>query len=292
MPRGVPKSGFRMTKKRLAGGKIGNKNAGVLTAHTSPVVVSTETEQEIREKLTLRFSAMNEMAESAVQGDVRALIISGPAGVGKSHGVTEILTKHNPYHIHISGYVRPTGLYKTLHEFRAPGSVIVFDDADSIFSDDVSLNLLKAACDSRKVRTLSWLTETKMEDEAGDQLPRSFEFEGTVIFITNMDFDFMIDRGSKLSPHLQAMISRSNYLDMAMKTKKDYLVRIKQVIEGGMLRDKGLNKAAEAEIIEFIDENQDKFRELSLRMVDKVSDWYLSKPTNWKNLAKLGCCRI
>jgi hypothetical protein len=250
-----------------------------------------ETEAQIREKLTERFSALELMTQSAVNGDVRAVVVSGPAGLGKSHGVSKILEEHQPHHTIVRGYVRPTGLYKTLYEFRHPGSVVVFDDADSIFSDDISLNLLKAACDTTKKRSLSWLSETKMEDEDGDRMPRNFEFEGTVIFITNYDFDEMVSRGSKLAPHFSALISRSMYLDMAMKTKKDYLVRIKQVIEQGMLRERNMTLADEVEIVSFIESNQDKMRELSLRMVVKVAALKQSHPTKWQSLARVVCCR-
>jgi hypothetical protein len=82
---------------------------------------------------------------------------------------------------------------------------------------------LKAATDSTKGRKLQWLAETKMLDEEGDRMPRFFDFEGSVIFITNYDFDEFIDRGHKLSPHFEALISRSHYLDLAMKTKQDYV---------------------------------------------------------------------
>lgn len=283
MPRGVPKAGFRMTKNRRS------STAKMQLRAAAPV--SVETEAQIREKLTERFAALELMTESAVTGEVRAVVVSGPAGLGKSHGVSKILEQHNPYHTIVRGYVRPTGLYKTLYEYRHPGSVVVFDDADSIFSDDVSLNLLKAACDTTKKRVLSWLTESKMEDEDGERLPRNFEFEGTVIFITNYDFDDMVERGNKLAPHFSALISRSMYLDMAMKTKKDYLVRIKQVIEGGMLRDRNMTKTDENQIVDFIEKNQDKLRELSLRMVVKVAALLQSHPTKWQSLARVVCCK-
>lgn len=287
MPRGVPKAGFRMTKNRIA-------NGGFVAAQTVPVVqqeVVVETEEQIRQKLAERFEALRLMTESAIDGISRAVVVSGPAGLGKSYGVTQMLEKHQPYHTIVRGYVRATGLYKTLYEYRHAGSVVVFDDADSIFGDDISLNLLKAACDTTKKRVLSWLSETKMEDEEGDSLPRSFEFEGTIIFITNYDFDDLINRGNKLAPHFMAMISRSMYLDMAMKTKRDYIVRIKQVIEGGMLREEKVSATDERSIIAFIEKHQDSLRELSLRMVVKIAALLKSHPTKWESLAKVVCCK-
>ena len=286
MPKGIPNAGFRMTKNRIK-----NQMAIAKIANVVPEIESEESEDSIRAKLEERFGALDLMTVSAVSGAIRALVVSGPAGLGKSHGVSKVLDELNPHHTIVRGYVRPTGLYKTLHEFRHVGSVIVFDDADSIFSDDISLNLLKAACDTTKKRKLHWLSETKMEDEDGDRLPRSFEFEGTIIFITNYDFDVMIDRGSKLAPHFAALISRSMYLDMKMKTKLDYLVRIKQVIEQGMLRDRKMTKIDEREIITFIETNSEKMRELSLRMVVKIAALKVSHPAKWQSLARVVCCK-
>lgn len=286
MPRGIPKAGFRKTKNMM-------KRQKMVTLPVVPVKV--ETEAEIYDKLQDRFAAMDTMAEATATGKNRALIISGPAGLGKSYGVMKVVDGleakgYNP--TVVRGYVRPTGLYKTLHEFRYPNCVIVFDDADSVFMDDVCLNLLKTACDMTKTRTLSWLTETKMEDEEGERMPRRFEFEGSIIFITNYDFDAMIQNGTKLAPHFEAMISRSHYLDLAMKTKMDYVVRIKQVVlEKGMLRNEGFTKTQEAAVLAFIVKHQDKLRELSLRMVVKLAGLMRMNPSTWEKLATVTCMR-
>lgn len=284
MPRGVPKNGFRKTKKRLLEGTIPSIKVEE---------VSNETDFEIRTKLTERFSALAMITEAAATGDARALIVSGPAGLGKSYGVTKVIDRLcNPAMTKtIHGYVRPSGLFKTLYEYRHPGCVVVFDDADSLFSDDISLNLLKAACDTNDRRMISWLSEVKFEDAEGEVLPSSFEFDGTIIFITNLDFDNLIDRGNKLAPHFEAMISRSMYVDLAMKTKRDYMIRIQQVVEDGMLREKGLNPKDEDEVMSFIENNVDKLRELSLRMVLKLATLKKSQPNNWISLAKVVCCR-
>ena len=293
MPRGVPKAGFRMTKNRKSGkGKFARGT--VISKTQAPVYREPEvyeTEDQIRNKLDERFTAMTMMVESAIAGNVRAVVFSGPPGVGKSHEVMAAMEKHKPYHTIIHGFVRPTGLYKTLYEYRHPGSVVVLDDADSIFEDYVCLDLLKTACDTTRKRELSWLSETNMKEEGGDKMPTQFEFEGTVIFITNTDFDYLIEKGSKLAPHLSALVSRSMYLDMAMKSKRDYLVRIKQVVEKGMLKDMKMSKSDENEILAFVDKFQDTLRELSLRMVVKIATLMKAHPTKWQSLAKVFCVK-
>ena len=286
MPRGVPKSGFRNTRKRQA----------INFAQQVIKPVRVETVAEIETKLRDRFEALEVMAEATGKGINRSLIVSGPAGLGKSYTVEaklqELESKGHSV-TYIKGYVRPLALYKLLYETRHAKSVLVFDDSDSVFYDDVSMNLLKGACDSTDRRVLHWLSKSieKEEDEEGESIPEKFEFEGSVIFITNYDFDAMIASGNKLAPHFEALVSRSHYLDLAMKTKMDYIVRIKQVVRGGMLKSRGFNAAEETMILEFIVNNMERLRELSLRMVVKISGLYKMDKKNWQKLASQTCMR-
>lgn len=288
MPRGVPKSGVRMTSKRLAAAM---QHTAIMPTQPK-VVIQTETDAEIAERLNDRFDAMHTMAVATFKGINKSLIISGPAGVGKSHTVTQIMDDMEDEKVctFVKGYVRPTGLYKLLYENRFKNNVVVFDDSDSVFLDDVCLNLLKAACDMTRSRRLSWLTETKMEDEDGERLPRNFEFEGSIIFITNYDFDNLIDKGNKLAPHFQALISRSHYLDVGIHTKRDYVVRLKQVVGQGMLRDEGFSQSQEDELMSFINDNQDRLRELSLRMVIKLAG-LMRMGGDWMKMARATCMK-
>ena len=286
MPRGVPKSGFRNTRKRQA----------INFAQQVIKPVRVETVAEIEAKLKDRFEALEVMAEATGKGINRSLIVSGPAGLGKSYTVEaklEELESMGHSVTYIKGYVRPLALYKLLYETRHAKSVLVFDDSDSVFYDDVSMNLLKGACDSTDRRVLHWLSKSieKEEDEEGESIPEKFEFEGSIIFITNYDFDAMIASGNKLAPHFAALVSRSHYLDLAMKTKMDYIVRIKQVVRGGMLQSRGFNAAEETMILEFIVNNMERLRELSLRMVVKISGLYKMDKKNWQKLASQTCMR-
>jgi len=287
MPRGVPKKGFRMTK---------NRRKQVVVQPSLTLTKSTETVEQIEEKLTDRFTALEVLSEATGKGVNRALIVSGPAGLGKSYTVEQKMKEleeqgHNV--TYIKGYVRPLSLYRLLYESRFDNCVLVFDDSDSIFADDVSMNLLKSACDSTDVRKLHWLSRSieKVEDEDGEKIPNNFEFEGSVIFITNYDFDDLIARGSKLAPHFEALVSRSHYLDLAMKTKMDYVVRIKQVVAMGMLDSRGFTSSDAATIVDFVEKNMDSLRELSLRMVIKLATLMKMDSMNWQKLAKQTCFR-
>ncbi len=283
MPRGVPANGVRMTKK---------VRETMLTSSTVPQL-QFETDEEIDARLRERFEILDTLTQAALFGDARSVIVSGPAGLGKSFNVDKVLTTWDPEsinHIIVKGFVRATGLYKMLYDHREKGKVLVFDDADSVFFDDVSLNLLKSVCDTTDERRVFWLAETRMQTDDGIILPRSFIFEGTIVFITNLDFDEMIDRGHKLAPHMAALVSRSHYIDLAMKTKRDYLVRIRQVVANGMLRDQGLSVSQETEVMAYIEEKQNVLRELSLRMAVKIGN-LIKTGDNWRRLANVTCCK-
>jgi hypothetical protein len=251
-----------------------------------------ETDAEIDARIAERFDILDVLAEACTVGNTRALIVSGPAGLGKSYTIEKRLAEWDPQelnHTIVKGYVRATGLVKLLYQYRNAGQVIVFDDADSIFFDDVSLNLLKAVCDTTERRRVSWLSEGKLvDDETAVLIPRTFDFDGTIIFISNYDFDAMIDRGHKLAPHLQALVSRSHYIDLGLKSRRDYLVRIRQVVKQGLLSH--LSKSESNDVIAYIENNHERLRELSLRMTIKLG--HLRKQGgNWERIAAVTCCK-
>lgn len=252
-----------------------------------------ETEKQIEEKLEERFMIMEILAHSAIKGENRSLIISGPPGLGKSYTVEQALQLYDPNglrHSIIKGYVKTTGLLRALYKHRHEGEVIVFDDADTIFFDDTSLNMLKTVCDTTEKRMVSYMAETNMVDEdSAQKIPRQFEFRGSIIFITNHDFDAMIQRGHKLAPHFSALISRSHYVDLAMKTDRDYLVRIKQVVRQGLLKD--MSEEQKQDVLAFVEHNSYRMRELSLRMVLKVASIRKMNMPAWDSLAKVTCCK-
>jgi hypothetical protein len=286
MPKGIPARGYRARQNSSAADTM----AAIRVSYEPEV--KRETEEEIDKRIADRFEILDILTESCIVGNSRALIVSGPAGLGKSFTVESALAKWDPNeinHVIVKGYVRATGLVKLLYQFREHGQVIVFDDADAIFFDDVSLNLLKAVCDTTERRRVSWLSEGKLiDDETAVLIPRSFDFNGTIIFISNYDFDAMIDRGHKLAPHLQAMVSRSHYIDLSMRTRRDYLVRIRQVVKQGLLGD--LTPTARNEVMAFIEKHSDKLRELSLRMAIKLGT-LRKQGGDWERIARVTCCR-
>ena len=258
--------------------------------------VALETDEQIIERLQERFSILNEMTKAVKKGDVRAMIVSGPPGVGKSYGVEGVLEKDDlfnklaerkPKFEVVKGAMSALGLYAKLYEFSEKGNVVVFDDCDSILFDDLSLNILKGALDSSDRRFISWNTDSRLL--RGEDIPNRFEFKGSAIFITNIKFEHV--KSKRLRDHLDALESRCHYIDLQMDTQREKMLRIKQIVAEGMLQRFEFEEAEKATIVEFIDENKDRLRELSLRMVLKIADLKKSFPSSWMAMAKTTCMR-
>jgi predicted AAA+ superfamily ATPase len=260
--------------------------------------VAQETDEQIMERLRERFQILDDMTKAVKQGNVRAMIVSGPPGVGKSYGVETVLQKADlfntlaekkPKFEVVKGAMSAIGLYAKLYEFSDAGNVVVFDDCDSILMEDLSLNILKGALDSSSRRFISWNTDSRILRSEG--IPDRFEFRGAAIFITNIKFEHV--RSKKLRDHLDALESRCHYIDLQMDTTREKILRIKQIITDGMLDRYDFDNIdiVKDELVEFIVDNQSKLRELSLRMVLKLADLRKSFPANWQSMARTTCMR-
>jgi len=253
-----------------------------------------ESDEEIMDRIDERFCMLKDMTKACKRGDVRAMIVTGPPGVGKSHGVEEVLGKHDilvdisgdeklrKYDV-VKGAMSAIGLYSKLYQYADRDNVIVFDDCDSVLMDDLSLNILKAALDSKKRRMIHWNTDSRLLRQEG--IPSSFEFKGSAIFITNIKFENV--RSKKLKDHLEALESRCHYVDLTIDTEREKMLHIRNVIERhGMLDDYDFDQNEQAAIVEFVNTNKKRLRELSLRTILKVADLAKAFPSKWEAMAE------
>ena len=255
-----------------------------------------ETDEQAIDRIAARFGILDEMADAVATSKVRAMIVSGPPGIGKSYGVEKALEKQNMFQDiagdkrkfeMVKGAMSAIGLYKKLYEHSSKGHVVCFDDCDAILYDDLALNLLKAALDTTPRRTLHWNTESRTLMAEG--MPNHFEFSGGVIFITNIKFDNV--KSKKLQDHLQALQSRCHYLDLTIDSMRDRMLRIKQICRAGMLEKYAMPAETEADLIQFIIDNKHRLREISLRMVLKIADLWKMSPEKYKLLAENTCMK-
>ncbi len=256
-----------------------------------------ETDEQGMDRIAERFEILEEMTNATLDGIVRGMVVTGPPGVGKTYGVEQVLEKDSLFdmmanrpmrHTFVKGAMSALGLYTTLYNFRDSKNIVVLDDCDTILFNEDALNILKAALDSCTKRKICWNTDSNLLRREG--VPSQYEFNGSVIFITNLKFDNM--RQTKIKDHLEAILSRCHYLDLTLDTTRDKLLRIKQIArEGGLFDTKGLTKIQEQEIIDFMYDKQDKLREISLRMAQKIADLRNMDKNRWKVLTESTCMK-
>jgi hypothetical protein len=268
-------------------------------ATAQPIVVNVptvESDEEVMNRIEERFDILHQMTRATISGDVRAMIVVGPPGVGKSYGVEFELEKSGmfdrlsgkkiKYEV-VKGAMTPIGLYCTLYRHSDANNVLVFDDCDSVFQDELALNILKAALDSGKKRKIHWNSDSAMLRREG--VPDVFDFKGGCIFITNLKFENI--QSKKMKDHLEALQSRCHFLDLTLNTMRDKFLRIKQIFRQGQLfNDYDFTPEQGDEILNFMESNKDRLREMSLRMALKLAD--LTKiSSNWQALARSTCMK-
>jgi hypothetical protein len=206
-----------------------------------------QTDKEVLESIRKNFVTLDRMVNGVAAGKVRSMIVSGPAGIGKTYSIESILESAQADEKivckHVSGYAKATGIFKILWNNRHENSVIVLDDIDSIFADETALNILKGALDSKKRRVISWNSQAE--------------------FVAK-------DRSN--APHYQALISRSFYIDVNLNTPREFLLRVQDVLMNtDMGFELGLNVDQQKIVIDFMKNNMNRIREISLRMAVKLS---------------------
>lgn len=256
----------------------------------------------IGDKFTIneRFEFVYKCTQAVGGKHLPSLILSGEGGLGKTHTVLTALESiglrnlrevigqqelteeeelelgaefNDTTYALIKGYSSPRGLFNALYEHRE--RVIVFDDCDSVLKDEIASNLLKAALDSYEERWITWNAAPAF----GDKTPRSFRFNGTVIFISNMSLN-------RIDP---AVRTRGISIDLSMT--------LNQIIERMNFIAKNPEYMPDVDIshklqcMQLIEELKDNIRGLSLRTLTNVIKLKLSCPNDWERMAEYVICR-
>lgn len=231
-----------------------------------------------------RFTFTEQLVKMVARGETASCVITGEGGLGKSYSVMKALrdsglqdvselpigttlTGSRKYYRVIKGFSTAKGLYRILFENQT--GILVFDDCDSILKDPDATNLLKGALDSYDKRYITWNTSI-----ADDGIPRSFEFKGGVIFISNMDSD-------RIS---QAIRSRAMNVDLSMNLDQK-IERMETIMESDEFLPM-INLEYKRDALNVIRQNKGLAREVSLRTLINVAKIRNSGEKNWESLAK------
>lgn len=257
---------------------------------TKTVKMDTRTPKEILGDINTRFNLLASLTTGAAHNNIRAIVATGGPGVGKTYTVERILEKHARsgmirYEI-VRGAISAVNLYKLAWRMKERNSVIVLDDADSIFNDEDALNILKVLCDSSETRRVSWMKESNALRE--DDIPTAFEFYGAMIFISNLDFQAFVDQGkNRYVPHIEALMGRSLYLDLRLHSREELGVWVEHISQaGGIFTREGLSPRQGKAVLQFIRSNRNELRELSIRTVTKLAQ-IVKTEVAWEDAARI-----
>lgn len=236
--------------------------------------------------ITQRFEFVEKMINMVAKKTIVSAIITGQGGLGKTYTVLKSLKKSGLEDISdlasfelgnrvhgsksfrvIKGFSTAKGLYRSLYEGN--GTTLVFDDCDSVLKDPVALNILKGALDSYSDRYISWNADIRDED-----LPRSFKFTGSIIFISNKD----------LSGIDQAIKTRAMCVDVSMDEAQK-IERMTAIIETQeFMEDYSIEYKRDA--LEFIKTIASDIKNLSLRSLISVVKIRAENDREWKKFAQ------
>jgi hypothetical protein len=236
-----------------------------------------------------RFGFIETLTDMVIAGDSKSVIISGSGGLGKTYtaiarlkaaGLQDVTDSAdcsdegldedeiNKGYVVVKGYMTPKAMYRFFWNNRK--RIILFDDCDSVWLNDTSVSLLKGALDSYDVRRIGWHAEIRGNED--DDLPQSFEFEGRIIFISNLS----------LTQLDQAVLSRCLYVDVSM-TPKEKIERIRSISKD--IRP-DLTDDLKTESLDLLSEHADIIGDLNIRTFLKVLEIRARGANNWKDLAE------
>ena len=204
-----------------ANGRVTRMPAATNSQPSAPQKMSFMSVKQTQDPQTM-FDNIERLTKMVGRGIQPSLVITGGAGMGKTHLVKNTLEgmglRESFDFVHFKGRATAAGLFITLYENS--DKIIVLDDCDSVFRDDDAVNILKGALDSYDTRKISYITTKALKDEFGAEVPRHFEFSGRIIFISNIS-------QSKLD---EAIRSRSFVADVDLTTDQMF-ARMEQLID-------------------------------------------------------------
>lgn len=125
-------------------------------------------------------------------GPLSFVVVVGNPGIGKTNTFRRMCEGALVLECNTTAF----GLYTGLYEERE-AELVVLDDVETLLSTPRGVNLLKALCQTDRVKRLSW--NTTAADNA--KIPRSFEIQARVLIFANeisaggKNFAAVMDRG-------------------------------------------------------------------------------------------------
>ena len=256
-----------------------------------------------------KFDTVYTMTSSFIQNKesaIKGLLISGDAGTGKTHFVRKAfrdLEAQGDAEYIKGGSISAAALYVKLWQNKNKNRVLILDDCDLIHRSGAEkrdiLDMIKGATEpSSRPREISWERASRNQLMIALDVPMSFKFDGTVIWITN---DTMADIKKAAKQHYQALVSRFNIVKCYFNDDEKLLYTLHLIDTEHMLGKnceaftgaiteecpdgEGYPQAVQDDAIDYINKNHKTLTEITPRVAVKLADLRYHFPNDWIMLA-------
>jgi Cdc6-like AAA superfamily ATPase len=233
---------------------------------------------------------LNDFIEGVISGVHRSAVIYGPPGLGKTHSVSGALARagkiENTDYVVVRSHATPLQLYQILYFMRQAGKIVVLDDCDGVLTNEIGLNIVKAATDN-KFRRVGWHSSVAIKSPSGKSIPSTFDFNGSLLVITNVR---LASGKGRMSNHWDALRSRMPGFHLALEDRSDQYAQIFYAMTEldylSASKDTKLDEAEKVALLKFFLDNLDLPRRLDLRMPEAIAREMKSRPENWERRAR------
>ena len=240
---------------------------------------------------------------SSTNSAIKGLLISGDAGFGKTHftklGLGNINTEMVDY---VKGSsISAAALYVKLYMNRFEGQVLVLDDVDIINKQPAEfltiLDMIKGATEpTKEERTIAWNRAQRNQLMRENEVPDTFEFNGSIIWITNERINRIAE---KAGSHWAAIDSRFYKVEAWLNDQEKLLYTLYLVEDVDMLgeecyaKDGGYPQSIIEKTTQYLRDNYKYMYDfnnnstLSPRSAIKLADTITNFADDWKMMANM-----
>lgn len=118
------------------------------------------------------YEELDGFIEEFVEGCLSLVLLRGPGGTGKTQRLAKYV-KSGHVDVISGGQITPFDLYCKLYALR--DRPVVIDDIDNLWKNPQAIGLLKAVCQTDKVKTLAWNSSKLSSASPSDTQPDEIE---------------------------------------------------------------------------------------------------------------------
>jgi hypothetical protein len=237
---------------------------------------------------------MTEMFATNPNSVSRGLLISGNAGMGKTHFVKEAFksadTDENNVTFVKGSSVTAPAMFCLLYQSREKGQIIVFDDTDIIHKSSAEraaiLDMFKAATEpTLESRILGWHRATPNQLMKDNDVPMEYDFQGSIVWITN---DSIEEMRKVCKGHWNAIASRFTQIEAWFEDHQKIAYTLHLIEHIDMLGKNctvkvgGWNDEVIDDTVTYMNEHYRHLKDITPRTAIKIADIRNTYPDKWK----------